>query len=70
VGKICFIFEFVFHTAYSVDACALTSTLRSLSLIDMICCAPGTKATLVSIFRLLRISLLHNVVKRFRYIIA
>jgi len=36
VGKICFVFSFILHTVYIVDACALTSILPSLSLIDMI----------------------------------
>jgi hypothetical protein len=36
VGKICFVFDFIFHTTYTVDACALTSILPSLSLIDIL----------------------------------
>jgi len=27
LGKICFVFHFILHTAYTVDACALTSRL-------------------------------------------
>jgi hypothetical protein len=33
VGKICFVFDFILHIAYTVDACALTSILPSMSLI-------------------------------------
>jgi hypothetical protein len=44
VGKICFVFDFILHTAYTVDACALTSIQPSLSLIDMIYCTADTKA--------------------------
>jgi len=50
----------------AVDACALTSILPSLPLIDMIYCTADTKATPASIFRLIWISLLHNVLKRVR----
>jgi hypothetical protein len=64
--KICFVFDFILHTAYTVDACALTSILPSLPLIDMIYCTAGTKATPASILRLIWIPLLHNVVKRGR----
>jgi hypothetical protein len=32
VGKICFVFDFILHTEYTVDACALFSILPSLSL--------------------------------------
>jgi hypothetical protein len=49
VGKICFVFDFFLHTAYTVDACALTSILPSLSLIDTIYCAVVTKATPASV---------------------
>jgi hypothetical protein len=45
VGKICFVFDFILRTAYTVDACTLTSILPSLSLIDMICCTADAKAT-------------------------
>jgi hypothetical protein len=49
VGKSCFVFDFVIPTDYTVDACALTSILPSLSLIDMIYCSPYTKATPASV---------------------
>jgi hypothetical protein len=49
MGKICFVFDFILHTAYTVDACALTSTLPSLPLIDMTYCTADTKATLASV---------------------
>jgi hypothetical protein len=49
VGKICFVFDFILPTANTVDACALTSILPSLSLIDMIYFAPDTKATPASV---------------------
>jgi hypothetical protein len=52
--------------AYIVDACALTSIQPSLSLIDMIHCTADKKATSASIFRLIWISLLHDVIKRVR----
>jgi hypothetical protein len=45
----CFVSDFILHTAYTVDACALTSILPSLSLIDMIQCTPYTKATPASV---------------------
>jgi hypothetical protein len=45
VGKICFVFDFILHTAYNVDAFAITSILPSLSLIDMTYRWPDTKAT-------------------------
>jgi hypothetical protein len=44
-----FRFLFILHTAYTVDALALTSILLSLSLIDMIYCAADTKTTLASV---------------------
>jgi hypothetical protein len=47
--KMCFVFDFILHTAYTVDACALTSTLPSLSLIDMLDCTTDTKATPASV---------------------
>jgi hypothetical protein len=59
----CFVFDFILHIAYTVDACALTSILTSLSLIDMIYCTADTKATPASIFTFIRIKLLHDVVK-------
>jgi len=34
--KPCFFFDFILHTAYNVDACALASILSSLSLIDVL----------------------------------
>jgi hypothetical protein len=40
-----FRFRFILPTAYTVDACALTSILPSLSLIDMTHCTPYTNAT-------------------------
>jgi hypothetical protein len=56
-----FVFDFIIHIAYTVDACALTSILLSLSLIDMIYYRPETKATPASILSLIWILLLHNV---------
>jgi hypothetical protein len=47
VGKICFVFDFILHTAYTVDARALTSILPSLSL--MINYTVDTKAASASI---------------------
>jgi hypothetical protein len=49
VGKICFVFDFIFHTVYTVDACALTSILPSLPFIDTIYCTAETKATPASV---------------------
>jgi hypothetical protein len=49
VGKICFVFDFILHTAYAVDACALTSILPSLSWIDKTHCTSDTKATPASV---------------------
>jgi len=43
VGKICFVFDFILRTAYTIDACALTSILPSLFLIDMMYCTQDTK---------------------------
>jgi hypothetical protein len=45
MGKICFVFSFILQTVYTVDTCALTSTLPPLSSIDMIYCTANTKAT-------------------------
>jgi len=45
VRKICFVFDFILHTAYTEDACALTSILPSLSLID----TADKNATLASV---------------------
>jgi len=47
--KIFFVFDFILHTAYTVDACALTSILLSLSSIDMIYYTVDTKATPASV---------------------
>jgi hypothetical protein len=33
-GKICFVLDFILHTAYTIDACTITSVLTALSLID------------------------------------
>jgi hypothetical protein len=58
------------HILFVIDACALASTLPSLSLIDTIYCSSETKARPASVqgvgvdFRLKWISLFHNVVKR------
>jgi hypothetical protein len=49
VGLICFFFNIILHTVYTVDACALTSILPLLSLIDMVYCMPDTKATPASV---------------------
>jgi hypothetical protein len=62
----CFVFDFILHTTYTVDACALTSIQPLLSFTGMIYFTADTKATPASIFRLIRISLLHKVVKRVR----
>jgi hypothetical protein len=45
VGMICFVFDFILHSAYTVDACALTSILRSPSFINMTHCTTDIKAT-------------------------
>jgi hypothetical protein len=45
----CFVFDFILHSAYTLDACAVSSILPSVSLIDMIYCTPDTKATQVSV---------------------
>jgi hypothetical protein len=60
------VFDIILHTAYTVDACAPTSILPSLFFIDMIYFTADTKATpaSASIFRLIWISLLHNVVSQ------
>jgi hypothetical protein len=49
VGKIWFVIDYILHTAYTIDACALTSYVPSLPLIDMVDFTADTKATLVSI---------------------
>jgi hypothetical protein len=41
----CFVFDLIIHTTYTVDACALTGILLSLSVIDMIYFTADTKAT-------------------------
>jgi hypothetical protein len=46
---ICFVFDFIFHIACTLDAYALTSILPSLSLIDMIYCTADAKATPASV---------------------
>jgi hypothetical protein len=42
-------FDFILHTAYTVDACAFISILPLLSLIDMMHCTADTKATPASV---------------------
>jgi hypothetical protein len=49
VGQICFVFDFILHFAYTVDAYTLTSILPSLSLIIMIYCTANTKVTTASV---------------------
>jgi hypothetical protein len=49
VGLICFFFDIMLHTAYTVDTCALTGILPSVSLIDMVHCTSDTKATPASV---------------------
>jgi hypothetical protein len=44
-----FRFRIILHTAYTVDACALSSILPSLSLIDIIYCTADAKATPASV---------------------
>jgi hypothetical protein len=63
----CLVFDFILHTAYSVDACALTSILPSLYLIDMTYFTEVTKATPASNYRFIWISLLKNVMKSVHY---
>jgi hypothetical protein len=46
---ICFVFDFIFHTAYTLGACALTSILPSLSLIDTVYFTADTKETPASV---------------------
>jgi hypothetical protein len=43
--------NFIVHTAYTVDACALASILPSPSLIGMIYCTTDTKPTPASVQR-------------------
>jgi hypothetical protein len=42
---ICFVFDFILHTAYTVDACTLTSIRLSLTLIDATYYTVDTEAT-------------------------
>jgi hypothetical protein len=44
-----FVFDIILHIAYIVDACARTSILPSLSLIDRIYCTADTKTTPASV---------------------
>jgi hypothetical protein len=64
---ICFVIDFILHTAYTVDACALTSILPSLSLIDRTYFMEVTKAMPASNYRFIWISLLQNVMKSVQY---
>jgi hypothetical protein len=41
----CFVFDFILHTVYTVDACAFTSILSSPSLIDVMYCVADRKST-------------------------
>jgi hypothetical protein len=72
VRKIFFVSDFILQTAYTVGTYALTSTLPSLSLIDMIYSTAVTEATPASVqgvgvdFMFIWISLLHDVLKRIR----
>jgi len=43
------VLDFILHTIYTVEAHAHTSILPSLSLIDMVYCAPDKKATPASV---------------------
>jgi hypothetical protein len=49
VSNICFVFDFILHNAYTLDAGALTSMLPSLSVIYMIYITADTKATPASV---------------------
>jgi hypothetical protein len=49
VLKICFVFDFLPHTACTVDACALNRILLSLYLRGMMYCMADTKATPASV---------------------
>jgi hypothetical protein len=49
VGKYCFVFDFILHTSYAVDACALTIIMPSVSLMDMMCFTAQRKATPASV---------------------
>jgi hypothetical protein len=46
---ICFFLDIILHTAYTVDACALTSILPSLFLTHMTYYTADTKATPASV---------------------
>jgi len=43
------VFDFIFHIAYMVDACAVTSILLSLFFIDMTPCTARRKPTPASV---------------------
>jgi hypothetical protein len=45
VRKICFVFDFILHTGYTIVACAFTSILLSLSLADIFYFTADTNAT-------------------------
>jgi hypothetical protein len=66
VCKVCFVFDFILHSAYTVDAGALTSLLTSLSFILRRIQKRRRRRfrASASIFRSIWISLLHNVVNR------
>jgi hypothetical protein len=49
VGYICFVFHFILHTEYTLDACAFTSILPSLSLINILYFTAVTKVTFASV---------------------
>jgi hypothetical protein len=49
VGKICFVFDFILHTAYILESCVFTGILPSLPLMDIMYCMPDTKATPASV---------------------
>jgi len=52
VSKICFILDFILHTAYSIDICVFSSILPSLSLIDTLyCMADKSDAVVGSVCR-------------------
>jgi hypothetical protein len=66
-----FVFDFIVHTTYTLDACALTSILPSLSLIEYIVrrtekCRRRRFRASALIFSLIQNLLLHNVLKRVR----
>jgi hypothetical protein len=62
VGKICFVFDFILHTAYTVDAYALNQH-AAFTVFDVIYFTADTKSTPASIFKFLWISYLHDVLK-------